>query len=71
MNLHDWIDKQISEGKARTRHEAIEGLRAKTGDLVSISLLSQIDRGMKLKTVDRAKAIEKATDGEILVGDLT
>ncbi len=83
MKLSEWIDKRV-KGKAcevyhpvhhtrqctgcKPRGEAYAYLAEATG--ISDETIANVDRGMRLKTYDRAKAIEAATKGLVTVQEL-
>lgn len=70
MTLHDWIDHQITTGKARNRGDAIELLRASLPMPISAATLAAVDRGAKIRSYERAKSILEATDGMVTIPEL-
>lgn len=66
MKLTEWIDARVTENQNRTL--IYQWLADATG--VSAQTISNVDRGMRLKTYARAKAISDATGGIVTVKEL-
>jgi transcriptional regulator with XRE-family HTH domain len=64
MKLNEWIDSRLKT----TRHAAYAELAEKSG--ISVQTIANIDRGMRLNTYSRAKAISDATKGAVTVEEL-
>ena len=64
MTLTEWIDRQPE----LTRGEVYDRLAKESG--VSAQTVGNIDRGMRLNTYNRAKALSDATGGKVTIREL-
>lgn len=72
MKLKDWIDERIAS-QGGTRAEVYSTLRAQLssqGTPISIQTLGNLDRGMKLASYTRAKALSDVTCGVVSIAEL-
>lgn len=68
MKLADWITLRVVATTGGTRSAVYVELSKESG--VSTQTIANVDRGMRLKTYDRAKALSDATDGAVTVAEL-
>jgi len=64
MTLTEWIDRQPE----LTRGEVYDRLAKESG--VSAQTVGNIDRGMRLNTYNRAKALSDAIGGKVTIREL-
>lgn len=72
MTLTEWIDKRVAKF-ACTRHSLYQNMvdnLAKAGTPISLNTIANVDRGMKLNTYDKAKALSDLTGGAVSVAEL-
>lgn len=71
MTLTEWIDQQLDEHGSRK--DFCRGLSEKleaAGVPISWQTLTNIDRGMRLTSYARAKALSDLTGGDVTVAEL-
>jgi hypothetical protein len=67
MRLNEWIDERLAKTKT-SRWDVCQELAEKSG--VTAQTIANIDRGMRLNTYRRAKALSDATRGAVSVAEL-
>lgn len=73
MKLRPWISEQLSTGRFATRGEARRWLSNRCKELgcyVSAYTIGRLDRGGSLTTVNRARALGKATEHAVLISEM-
>lgn len=74
MTFTEWVDAEIAAARCATRVQVYRMLGATMRTLgvvvVSEATLGSVDRGAKLRSYTRAKAIEAATGGEVTAQEL-
>jgi hypothetical protein len=67
MNFHDWIAMRVLKEK-RTKTAILRELGKKAG--VSLLTLQHLEKDGKLSRYEKAKALERATEGAVTAQEL-